>query len=203
MGLATAWVYGPLGLVCLLIGVYHLGLLLSGRAPIGPASAHAVMGIGMAAMFVPAADPLPRPLWIGAFLVVFAWFGSATIRAGSLGGEAGRHTVGAAAMLFMLFVHGPGTVDPSGVDPEHAHHGFGAGGGPSLLVTAMALVLVAWFLADAVRHLTRPSAAQPPTGPGPTAATLVGSPPAMTLRRAVVPHLAMNAAMAFMLLGMA
>src|SRR5687768_10954640 len=93
-----AWIGGPLGLVSLCAGVYHIALMISGRARFAPAAAHAAMGIGMAAMFVPAADPLPGPVWIAVFSAFAAWFGVAGLRAGTFLGESGHHAVAAVAM---------------------------------------------------------------------------------------------------------
>jgi hypothetical protein len=209
VGLGVPWLDGPLGLVCLLIGLYHVGLLVAGRAPVAPALSHAVMGVGMAAMFVPAADPVPRPLWVALFVVVGAWFGAAAIRGGTLTGEAGHHVVGAAAMLFMLIGHRHGSAGtPGAVNPEHAHHAGAGGGSPSLLLTAVALGFTAWFLADLVRrftHLTPAPAAVPVAAPvaAGVATPLDSAPAPVLLPPHAVPHLVMSAAMAVMLLGMA
>jgi len=176
----VTWLDVLLGAVCAGIAGVHLVLLATRRAPVAGAVAHAVMGLGMAAMFVPTADVVPRPVWIGAFALIAAWFGVEAVRAGTLGGAHGQHVVGAAAMLFMLLAgHHAGGV--------HAHHVVGAeDAGAGLLVTAAALALAAWFVADVVRELS---------GPGRAASG--------GRRIAVAAQTVMGATMAMMLLAMA
>ncbi len=203
MQLGVAWIDGLLGLVCLLAGAYHIALLLGGRASPATAVAHAAMGIGMAAMFVPAVDPLPRPVWIAVFVAAAAWFGVAALRAGSLLGEAGHHAVGAVAMLYMLQDHSHGA---AGVETEHAHHGAAASAGPGLLMTAIALAFVAWFIADIARQLLPRAGTVPvgePVGAGSVAPALTR--PAVLAgldRHVAVPNTAMSAAMTIMFLAM-
>lgn len=207
MDLGT-WLGVPFGLVCMLVGVFHIGMFLGGRSGLAPAAANAVMGIGMAAMFVPAADPVPRPVWVAAFLVVAAWSAAACLRARSLCGEAGHHTIGAVAMLVMLSGHAHGAAGtPGAVDPGHAHDGGGAGAGEPLLQSAVALALAAWFLADITRRVVRASTdlalAGVPEGAGARTATRgpAWSRP-VTVRRDAAPHVVMSAAMTVMVLGM-
>lgn len=196
MALGMTWLDVLLGAICLAVGVVHLGLLATGRAPVVDAAAHTVMGVGMAAMFVPSADIVPRPMWIVVFVLVAAWFGVEAVRAGSFLGGAGQHVVGAGAMLFMLLARHDHGGPVAAADPAHAHHGAVAGGG-GLLVTAVALALAAWFVADVVRELTRGSRAAPATV-GRAGAVGFGG-------RGLVgaAQLAMPVAMAVMLLGMA
>ncbi|MGQ0573295.1 MAG: DUF5134 domain-containing protein [Pseudonocardia sp.] len=201
MGLGVAWLDLLLGGTCLLIGVVYVALLVTRRAPALGAAAHAVMGFGMAAMFLPTLDVLPRPAWVVAFVLVVAWFGAEALRAGSFTGGAGHHVVGASAMLFMLLAgHQHGTPVAAGTaGGGHAHHGAAAAaGGTGLLVTAAALALAAWFVADVVRELTR-GGAPVTVGGGALAAAPV------TAGRGVAgtAQLVMGVAMAVMLLGMA
>lgn len=202
------WLGVPFGLVCVLVGASHAGMFLTGRSGLAPAAANAVMGLGMAAMFVPAADPLPRPVWVAAFLVVAAWSAAACFRARSLAGDAGHHTIGAVAMLVMLSEHAHGAVGaPGAVDPGHAHHGGGASAGEPLLQSAVALALAAWFLADIARRLVRASTDLAPVGvPEAAGAGTAARGPAwrrpVTVRRDAAPHLVMSAAMTVMVLGM-
>jgi hypothetical protein len=208
MQLGMAWIDVLLGLLCLLAGMYPVALLIRGRAELAPAVAHAAMGMGMAAMFVPAADPLPAIGWTAVFLAVAAWFAVAGLRAGTLFGEAGHHAVGAVAMIYMLQGHVLGAVGAvasgaaaSGlVEPEHAHHGGGAA--PSLLMTAIALAFVAWFVADLAR-LFLPfggTGTAVPAGAGP--AFPRSSVPVLLDRHVTVPKAVMSAGMAFMFLTM-
>ncbi|MGH8571457.1 MAG: DUF5134 domain-containing protein, partial [Gammaproteobacteria bacterium] len=131
MALGVLWLDVPLAVACLLAAVHHVWLLVVRQVPFVPAASHAVMGVGMAAMFVPALDPVPRPVWAAIFLLVGAWFGAAALRAGSLLGDAGHLAVGAVAMLFMLVRHAHGATGPDGpVDPGHADHAGAAAGVP-------------------------------------------------------------------------
>ena len=178
------WLDVLLGVACLLAGLHHLGLALGRRAPAVPAAGYAVMGFGMAAMFVPAADPVPRPVWVAVFAMSALWFGVELARRGG----AGHHLVGALAMLFMVLVPG---------------HGMGSG----LVAPAVSLLLAAWFLADIVRLLAH---AAPVAVPAPAAAAAMGAPggapapPAVDAVRGLpVACLVMNAAMALMLVVMA
>ncbi|MGI5132733.1 DUF5134 domain-containing protein [Pseudonocardia sp. CA-107938] len=187
-----AWIDGPLGLACLLAGLYHLVLLVQGRVPFAPALAHAVMGLGMAAMFVPAADPLPRPVWVAVFLAVAVWFAGIGLRDGTLLGAAGHHAVGGLAMIYMLQGH---TLDaaPSGA-MEHAHHESPSG--QPLLMTAIALVFIAWFVADLARLLLPQSGAVAAVPVGAASAGSVGLD-----RHVVVPNAVMSAGMSIMFLA--
>jgi len=212
MQLGMAWIDGPLGLASLLAGMYHIALLAGGRAQFAPAASHAAMGIGMAAMFVPAADPLPGLVWIAVFLGIAGWFGVAGLRAGTFLGEAGHHAVGAVAMLYMLLQgHSLGAVGAAAsgaVESEHAHHAGGAAA-PPLLMTAIALAFVAWFVADVARLLlpyggTATAVPVPePVGSGPAMSGVAG--PAVLAgldRHVAVPNAVMSAGMAIMFLTM-
>lgn len=182
MGLGVVWLDVPLGAACLLAGLHHLRLALGRRAPVVSASGYAVMGFGMAAMFVPTADPVPRAAWIVVFTGSALWFAVAAVRSRAFG-DAGHHVVGAVAMLFMLL--GPG-------------HGTGSG----LFGPVVALALAAWFLAEVVRLLAHhPAPVAVPAGAarGKPAPASRAEPP----RGGPAACLVMNAAMALMLVVMA
>lgn len=189
MVLGVAWLDVPLAVACLLAGLQHLGLALGRRAPAAPALGYALMGVGMAAMFVRSADPVPRPVWVAVFAASAAWFGLAALRTGLPGGDAGHHLVGALAMLFMLLVPG---------------HRAGGGG---LLMPAVALALAAWFLADIVRLLAHHPVPVPVPATAAAAGAPDGTPPPPpgpdVVRGVPVACLVMNAAMAVMLVVMA
>lgn len=76
--------------------------------------AHLLMGLGMAAMFAPAADPLPRLAWVLVFGVYGAWLVAAVLRADERGpvasDRAGRAhaVVSTAAMVYMFAAMGGG-----------------------------------------------------------------------------------------------
>lgn len=215
MGLGVIWIDVPLAVVCLLAGLHYIGLLVARRGPVVASAAPAVMGLGMAAMFAPAADPVPDPVWVVVFLLVAAGFGAAVLRAGSLLGEPGHHAVGAVAMVFMLLVHAHGPAGPplGSADPEPAHHGGAAGGAPGigLLLTAVALAFAAWFIADIARGLAHsgagPAGAASRAAVASTAGTAV-APPVVpgapsALRSMPLARPVMSAAMVVMLVGMA
>lgn len=198
---------GLLAMACLVVGLHHLALLVTGRAPRAAAAAHATMGAGMAAMFVPAVDPLPVVGWVVVFAAVLAVAAAVAVRARSLQGDPGHLVVGGVAMLFMLLAAHPHPPAPAagnghavghaaGHAAGHAHGAAAATGIPGLLLTGAALALAAWFLVDVVRLLTLrarvPAAA--PSGSG-----VVVSP----VRPIAVPHVVMSTAMAIMLLGSA
>ncbi|MCX6465331.1 MAG: DUF5134 domain-containing protein, partial [Pseudonocardiales bacterium] len=190
MGPGVAWWDVPLAVACALAGLVAVVQLATRRAPAADAAAHAAMGLGMAAMIVPAADVVPPPLWVAAFVVSGAWFFAAALRAGTVGGGAGRHLAGAVAMLFMLLVghdHAAGD-GAAGTAPHHAlgHEAIAAGeGAVALLVTVVALVLAAWFAADVLR-LTLRSGGDGRAGPPATVAPAT-VPPATVVSATVPP----------------
>lgn len=186
---------------CLMAGICFVARCATRGALVLSSAAHAVMAVGMAAMFVPAVDPVPRPVWAGLFLLLGAWFGAAAIREGSLLGEPGNHVVGAVAMLFMLASHGGPEASAAAAtgEAEHAHHGVGSAvAGAGLATTVVALALAAWFLTDIVRRLTatRPGRASGAAAPANSRAALLSAAP-------TAPFVLMSGAMAIMLLGMA
>jgi hypothetical protein len=190
-----AWLSGILAVACLLVGVFHLArILLVREGALGELS-HATMGFGMAAMFVPAADPLPRPAWLVAFAVTGAWFAGVAVRAGTGRGEPAHHVVSAGAMTFMLLAHAPTAA------AVHAHRGVVAadGGSATLLLTGLALLLAAYFVAHAVRHLT--GSAQHVPAVTPDRVAVLSRVRARHVDPAV--HVVTGAVMAVMLLGVA
>ena len=135
------WMSGALAVVCLGVGLFHLVRLAVRRRDAASELAHAVMGLGMAAMFSPLGDPVPAPVWTAVFLVCAAWFGAALLRTRAAGGETAHHVVGSGAMLFMLLA---GHAAPAGDGGAHAAHG-GGGAGTLGLASVVALVLTAYF----------------------------------------------------------
>ncbi len=214
------WVHGALAVVCLVIGGLHLFRV--GRQPRGRAleAGYAVMALGMAGMFSPVGDPVPAPVWTGAFLLCGAWFGALLARRslGVLGGEALHLVVGSVAMLFMLAAdHQAG-----GLGVRHPAHEVDAPGLAGA-ASAVALALAAYFVLHTLRCADRlraarlgggPSAAGAagpippgPTSPARTASTATATAPALAPEAcaATLPalaHLLMTVAMATMLVGM-
>lgn len=190
----TAWLGGGLALTCLAVGGFHAVRAARG-APGGVHHelAHAAMALGMAAMFVPVADPLPRAAWYAVFGGIGAWFTVAAVR----GCARSRHlVVCAAAMVFMLLVHAPGH-GAAGTGPHAVHPVVAGSGGLALLLTAASLVLAAYFAVHAVGHLTaRDPAPQAAVTPGAGTSGI-----ATRLRAEPAAHIVTGAAMAVMLLA--
>jgi hypothetical protein len=198
-----AWFGGTLALTCVLVGALHLlRLVVLRRDMVGEAS-HAAMGLGMAAMFSPLGDPVPRPVWAGVFALCAAWFAVLALRAG--GPDARHHVVGSAAMLFMLL--GGTHVHAVAGGGEHAGHGAAAAGGLGVAPVA-AIVLAGYFAWHALRCIDRMRPGVLPAVPAAEVAanvTVALRAPALSLRApqtAAVAHLVMAVAMAAMLLGM-
>jgi hypothetical protein len=70
----VAWVSTLLCLLCLAVPAVHVLRLVAAPTDVGEA-AHALMGLGMAAMLSPVGDPVPTPVWVGAFACSSLWFG--------------------------------------------------------------------------------------------------------------------------------
>lgn len=85
-----------LAVLCLVVAGVHLGRLHLAWPAEG---AHALTALGMAAMFVPALDPVPRPVWLALFGVIGLWFAVGVWRGWP---EALHHVVCSVAMLLML-----------------------------------------------------------------------------------------------------
>jgi hypothetical protein len=174
-------------------------------------AAHVVMGVGMAAMFAPAADPIPVPVWVALFAIIGVWFGAVAVRVGDWTGSATHHAVGGAAMLLMLL---GGHDHAAAADGEHAGHAAHGGSVAGFGWTTVASVLLAgyfvwhlWRVLD-TRRTTPSRDAEPPAATGPIAtATVVRTRPSLrtallsteAVRAALV---VMSGAMAAMLLGL-
>ncbi len=219
MGLGVAWLDVPLGVACLLAGLHHLGLALGRRAPALPAAGYAVMGFGMAAVFGPAADPVPRAAWVAVFAASALWFGIGRFGIGRFG--TGRFGTGRFGTGLLRRV-GPRSRDRIHGGPlfgDAGHHVVGAlamlfmllvpghGMASGLLASAVALLLAAWFLADIVALVAHPA---PVAVPAPATAAAMGTPAGAverpgpdTARGLPVACLVMDGAMALMLVVMA
>ena len=200
-------VSGVLSVGCLAVALLHLVRLVrptsddhGGCSPIGELS-HAVMALGMAAMFSPVTDPLPPPVWTLAFLLCGAWFVAVAVGTRSPGGDAAHHIVCSAAMLFMVSAH-HGQPAPAG---DHAGHGGGGGEG---IVPLVAIVLAGYFGWHALRCTDRLRACAAGSeravdGAGTTAlAQRVRLVPVSSPQTVALAHLVMAGAMTAMLLAM-
>lgn len=198
MTFGVDWLAGPFAVLCVGIGLLYTVMVITRNARSTSGLAHALMGVGMAAMFAPRFDPLPWVGWVAIFVLIGAWFGAAALREGPRFGEPAHHVVGAAAMIFMLLAHRHDAAPAMVVDPPHAHHGAAAGSGTAAF-SALALVLAAYFVAHAVHHLSARTAADAEPVPVGAVGVLVR----MNAQRAVpASHVVMGATMAIMLLGM-
>lgn len=200
MTFGVVWLDGPLAVLSLGIGLLYTVMVISRNARPTSGLTHALMGVGMAAMFAPRFDPLPRVGWVAIFVLIGAWFGATALREGLRFGGPAHHVVGAAAMVFMLLVHRPDAAAAVVADPAHAHHGAAtAAVGGTAAFSALALVLAAYFVAHAVHHLSaRGSGVDEPVPAG-----AVGVLVRMNAQRAAAAsRVVMGATMAIMLLGM-
>jgi hypothetical protein len=176
-------------LVCLIVAGMHLVRLAVLRDDVVGEASHAAMGVGMAAMFSPLGDPVPRLVWTAVFAVCAAWFAVLLLRRREAENPNARHhVVGSVAMLFMI---GSG-----------AHAGHEAPAGGMGLGSVAAIVLAGYFAWHALGCLDRvtPRAVPGlvvPSGGG------VALRPARTVDRTVAgAHLVLAVAMSVMLLGM-
>jgi uncharacterized protein DUF5134 len=212
-----ATVAAILAVVCLAVAAFHVLRLVVVRIDPIDETSHAVMGLGMAAMFSPVGVPVPTAVWVGAFLLSGAWFAAVALRSAPGPGrtDAVHHVVGSAAMLFMLLGDHAGGGEPGA---EHAGH-IGHGGGPEGdlgLPSVAAIVLAAYFAWRAVRRgggteaVPTSGVSDPATGSGSVAAAgtvVIGAPQTRSRRlldgaAAGWAHAVMAGAMSFMLLGM-
>lgn len=181
----AGWVLGLVSIACLGGGLVHLARVVVVRSRIPGELCHAAMAVGMAAMFSPLGDPLPRPVWTVVFALGLVWFGAGAVRGRTLAGDAGHHAVGCAAMLLMLAA-------------GHGAHGRGAAGALGVASVA-ALALTGYFAWHTLRCADRCRRAD--LGPGAAPATLRTHPLADP-RLAAGGQLVTAAAMSVMLLGM-
>ncbi|MFI8369409.1 DUF5134 domain-containing protein [Streptomyces sp. NPDC085466] len=114
------------------------------------ARAEAVMGLGMAAMALPAAVVGP-PSWSwAAYAALFGSLAAADLVAARRDGHRLHHAVGSLAMLYMALAMAPAAGGAQGV---HTAHGTGAGavGGIPLLTGGLLLYFVVYVLRTGAR----------------------------------------------------
>jgi hypothetical protein len=195
------WLSGILAVVCLVVGLFHLARLAVRRQDVASELAHAVMGLGMAAMFSPLGNPVPAPVWTVLFALLGLWFAGAVLYSRTFGGAATHHVIGSGAMLFMLAAgHAAPAADPA----AHAGHAAHGGGTAETLgmASAVALVLAGYFAWHALRCSEAFRQAEP-AAPGPSVVSVrAPARPLHDQQLAAVAHVVMAVAMAVMLFGM-
>jgi hypothetical protein len=160
--------------------------------------AHLLMGIGMVAMFLPWADPVPRLVWIVVFVAAGAWFTAYLLR-GTGPGRRAHHAhmlIATVAMVYMFAVAVP-TPQP---DPVVALPATGSvvlahdhSGGANL--AAAALLLAGYFIGQALWSARRTVRVDPTRSSGWSALAFA--------RLAESGHVVMGLAMSYMLTTMA
>ena len=169
-----SWVDRVFAGLCVLVAGYFVArLVFAGRGAersdrIGDL-AQLAMGVGMAAMFLPAADPLSPAAWIGLFVVIGAWIAAGLLRSGPGSGHQVHLVVSIAAMVYMLAMVGAPVAEqvtaialpaPGSVVLAHDH---GAGG---LDGATLATGLATYFLLHALWSGGRVLRGGDGTGPG-------------------------------------
>ncbi|MET0236498.1 MAG: DUF5134 domain-containing protein [Kibdelosporangium sp.] len=161
------------------------------------------MALGMVAMFVPSADPLPPLVWIGVFAVFGSWIGAGVLRARSAGVDSpdrGHQIHLVLSMVAMAYMVSTMTSPPT--EPAIAlafssagglAHEHGTGGGD---MAAVNIGLALYFLMHALwsgRRLVRPVALS--TGSAVTVGTVGGRLPDAC-------HVVMGLGMSYMFVAM-
>lgn len=125
---------------------------------------HGAGALAMAAMLLPAADPLGRVAWVALLAGTAAWTTVAVVRARLTGGDpaddaAGAREVAEAWLMCVLALLMSGHGVPSAADPT-AHHG--TAGAPAVLpAAALAGLVGVWAVAVATAHRSGPHGASP------------------------------------------
>lgn len=164
-------------------------------------SAHALMGLGMAGMFWPAGDLVPRAPGALVFGLLGAWFAAVKLRSGGAGVDGPAHVaIGSAAMVLMYLGHrheDAGTGGPTG----HVGHASAVEitGESSALVMAFALLLVGYFIWHAWELVSRRRPMPVPVDAGGRTGVLVRE--LAIVRAEPAAHVVMSVLMAVMLLG--
>jgi hypothetical protein len=144
------------------------------------AGAHALMGLGMAAMFSPWGDPVPPLLGAGVFAAVASWFGGRLVRRVPTGAGGAAHLVVAPAAMAAMYL-------------SHSHGGHHAG---AVALAALWLGLAGyfgWHAAAGVGRLQQ-------VWVGPAGEGAVVAPPARRLWVEPTAHVVMSGLMAAMFL---
>jgi hypothetical protein len=159
-----AWLADLVAVIMLVIAAYCLSRLVAGPVQGRPTdidvdAAHALMGVGMAAMLVPSLSPVPAVTWAWVFAVVAVWLAWRIARAYRHGPDARiaqahyvPHLVMSIAMIYMGAVAVGSAADGSagggGGDMTMGGSGLGTRGFPPLtLILALFMFgYVVWLL---------------------------------------------------------
>jgi len=156
---------GVFGAASALISVYSAARLVAARkagtsSGVSAEITSLLMGLGMAAMFLPALNVLPPTVWIGVFAVNAAWLIAALPRAAAAGvlAKGERHrlnpVISAVAMIYMFATMGaPSTAAATSVASPASGglvlaHDHGGGGGFD--ATPLNVTFAVYFLAHAM-----------------------------------------------------
>ncbi|MFI0258343.1 DUF5134 domain-containing protein [Streptomyces sp. NPDC017056] len=152
-----AWVGWLLVLLCAGAGAYCLSSVRRGTAAQRrEARGEALMGLGMAAMALPASAVAPPSWWPWVFAAVFGAVGLWALRR-----RHPHHAVGAAAMVYM-------SLAMPAVGGGHAGHHLGAAGPGGLpVLTGLLLAYYAVYIVAAGVRLAPAGAWRPAGAPGP------------------------------------
>jgi hypothetical protein len=209
-----AWLPDLVAVITLAITVYCLTRLIAGRALRRPTdvdvdAAHALMGVGMAAMLVPGLSPVPAVTWAWVFAVVGVWLAWRIARVYRQGTNVRiaqahyvPHLVMSVAMIYMgAIAPGPAT---SGGGGGMAMGGSGAaarGFPPLTLILALFMFGYVVWLLDQLQAIPSvrawratpqlalaPAAASASAGGGRTALAVPASSAAPVVRAAEAAH---------------
>jgi hypothetical protein len=221
-----AWLDAVFGALFALLALYFAVRLIASRGTPGADRAgelaHLLMSVGMAAMFLPAFDPLPQPVWLAVFVLNAAWLATSLLRADpTCPHETRAHqahlVVSSGAMAYMVAIMSPAAPAPavamaaSSSGPALLAHDHGGGGG---LAGIISLALGAYFVLHAVwsaGRVARGRATEPavpavpaPVGPAPAGPVLVAPQGLLHSPRLTGScHVVMGLGMGYMLLAMA
>lgn len=188
----AAWLNVGMAAVLALVGMLSLArAVVCGSGERVGNTWHAVMAAGMAAMALPAVDPLPQRIWALCFAAAALWWIAVLIRLGPIYGS-GAMTIGptawrtaagqalhqfCASLLMLLALalgHGVRHVGVVGTGaPHHAHASLGGAGST---IGAALWLIAAGFALVAGRQVARMPAAVRAGRPGSGLLGALGSP---------------------------
>lgn len=173
--MSPVWVGLTFSVACLAVSGYYAAVLIAysvgtpgsagSRRGGGYELSHLGMALGMAAMFSPLGDPVPRLVWLIVFGIAAAWYAACLLHAGratdNTDNIARHHLVANLAMLFMVASNNHGQHSAGGaaggpVSSGHEGHTAAAGGAGWLegpIGTVLIVVLAGYFAVHTMRSL--------------------------------------------------